>query len=161
MRLAAEIVSLGGHPRELPFIYLSGGYVTYEKFKSYLSTSDSLWLPLRKDYDDSLRMISAKDLGRDYFLYRQNAREELCVPLLTGYADEVAPKEYTRGRLTPEEIIPVVTHNIRNVCGNIARIIDQIWTNWEITDICMEDIFETDFIVKPERRLVLKLRRMV
>jgi len=161
MRLAAEIVSLGGYPRELPFIYLSGGYVTYEKFKSYLSTSDSLWLPLRKDYDDSLRMISAKDLGRDYFLYRQNAREELCVPLLTGYADEVAPKEYTRGRLTPEEIIPVVTHNIRNVCGNIARIIDQIWTNWEITDICMEDIFETDFIVKPERRLVLKLRRMV
>jgi hypothetical protein len=68
IRVCHEIIRFGGDPKELPFAFCGGVFISLEQLKKTIERLTTILIPINKKYDEGFEMLSISGLQATFFV---------------------------------------------------------------------------------------------
>lgn len=151
-----SIITVGGNPGKLPYIFHSGGLASLSAFRAAIEQLSYVVVPLVAEYESRLSMTGYENLRTLFFELPLNES----VFILRSGVDRLLDDDLTRSILKGNGR-EVTLSDIRSSTpfSTFVSVTTDVWGCAARFSIEPHQIFKTDMLPMPDRRWVLRLDR--
>lgn len=159
LRACHTIVRLNGDPRQLPFCYSGGKFISLREFEAVASASRQIYLPLNfQSYSKNFNLVGLEDLGPTYFVHKPIPSFIAVEPRISGdLFDSEEARTFAGGEgqvVSIERVSQVGTGT-----SVLIKKLEQIWGKPPTSAIALTNVF-SDRLYRPmSSRWVVSLSR--
>ena len=169
MEACNRVISFGGDPKDLPFLFLNGKAAMREQFVSEMRRSNEVFVLLHKEYDENFHMESAVDLDPIFFL--ESRKENSCQIVALKFDVDAKGRSILVEPLSEEEIaqiaagapLAVDAEDLEERFDTVASYsafvsaLSEAWGNGLALEIQHRYLFSDELAIRPPKSWVLRV----